>query len=46
MENMLRNAVKTLASITAAASMLAQYDPQSLKIAKSNPGSSAGQVRN
>lgn len=34
MTNMLRNAVKTLASITAAASMLTQYDPQKLKIAK------------
>lgn len=32
--NMLRNAVTTLASITAAASMLAQHDLQSLKIAK------------
>lgn len=34
MENMLRNAVTTLASITAATSMPAQYDPQSLKNAK------------
>lgn len=34
MENMLRNAVTTLVSITAAASMLAQHDLQRLKIAK------------